>query len=162
MKNNLFLLFPTSIILLFQLTFQQQCGSSNPLTKQDCIYSNNSTYYCCLLTSSSTTDKLCGSFKNSEKVNSTVQLDNVTYNVDCDLCISQFNKTVIASKYYCSDYSTENNSCCMYNINGKNYCNWLGTKYNGDTTVSGVSYKCSASFIQVYFAFLFFYVLSFL
>lgn len=125
---------------------------------------------CCWMTASvagiSTT--MCSPLAATSVNAGTTSVGGVSYSYDCagttnvgtDQCLAQNSKT-ITSKYFCTDYSTTTNSCCMYETNGTKKCMWLGSKFDGETTYGGQSLKCSSSFLSTSLLFAFLLVLSF-
>jgi hypothetical protein len=83
----------------------------------------------------------------------TTNIGGINYNVNCgttstDQCLARNTNTDLKSKYFCTDYSTTTNSCCRYKLNDAYKCMWLGAKYDGETSVGGVSLECSSKFLN--------------
>jgi hypothetical protein len=137
-----------------------QCGKANPSTSTDCTFANIQTNYCCFMTPMSGGASFCSWIGPTTYLPSmtTYKLEGVNYKIDCDIpegaqgtpC-GKLNPTILDD---CTAFSTDKNSCCLYQSGNINYCFWIGSKASGQVIATVTCSSCFISAFTILSAFL--------
>lgn len=148
-----------------------QCGATVPYTNTDCLKLSDSNNYCCFTynginskqcvtvgiasfipTANPTLDCGVGAgtlithFANTKTYVNPAQTGNSQY---AQAALGPACGPMYPGKAEdCSPFSTMENSCCYYEIDGKTGCNSLGKRYVGTTTYGVVKVTCNECFLK--------------
>jgi hypothetical protein len=142
MKRYIALALTSTILLSMSVTSVPStagnCGSDNPEVSTDCTTENGQQTYCCYMTPTNGGASFCNTISPPMYLPSmtTYDLEGTDYNIDCDIVegTEQTPCGVVGPNELsdCTEYSTDTNSCCYYNLNDNRICVWAGNKLFGN------------------------------